>query len=159
MKCADFFIIKLRYFADDRVLKAFYNTPGHESLPLPKQHYERADKYIKFFWDFVEKVTGKNSGFWYKEYMFMTRECVEDEIKESHGIIILGGEGWATFLIPIRHTDLIEWVKNNATIPIKIVKRINMFFINHWHLDVDQERRKESKRDSIEFCKKHNIIL
>lgn len=159
MKCSDYFIVKLRYYADESVLKAFYKTPGHESLPLPKQHWERAQEYTKFYWKFIEKVTGKSSEFWYKQYMFNSRECVEDEINESHGIIVQGGEGWSTFFIPIRYEDIFEWVKNNTTVPIKIIKKTNMFFINYWGTKINKERRKEEREHTIEFCTKNNIEL
>ena len=159
MKCSDYYIVKLRYYTDDRVLKNFYKTPGHESQPLPKQHWERAQLYTKLYWDFIEKVTGKEHYYWLKEYMFSTKECVEDEIKESHGIIIMGGEGWATFLIPIRYTDLFEWIKNNTTVPIKIIKKTNMNWINIWGCQIHSELREEEKKHTIEYCKKNNLVL
>ena len=159
MKCEDYFIVKLRYYADERVLKAFYKTPGHETLPLPKQHRERAQLYNNFYWDFVEKITGKNHKNWIKEYLFLTKECVEDEINESHGIMILSGEGWATFFIPKRYVDLFEWVKNNTTVPIKIVKKTNMVYVNYWGCKLHPELRKEQREHTIEFCKKNNIEL
>lgn len=159
MKCEDFFIIKLRYYADEKVLNKFYKTPGHESQPLPKQHWERAQLYTKFYWDFIEKVTGKNQDFWFKQYMFNTKECVEDEIKGSHGIIIQDCEGWYKFFIPIKHTELIEWIQKNTTIPTKIIKKTNMFWINHWGCTVNTERRTEERKHTIEFCKKLDIKL
>lgn len=159
MKCSDYFIVKLRYYADEKVLKAYYKTPGHESLPLPKQHWERAQQYTKLYWEFVEMVTGRNHESWFKEYLFMTKECVEDELKESFGIIIMGGEGWATFLIPTRHTDFFEWVKENTTVPIKILKKTNMFYVNHWGTVINKERREAERKHTIEFCEKHKLAL
>jgi hypothetical protein len=158
MKCKDFFIIKVRTYADEKVLNKFHKTPGHEELPYPKQHYERAVDHNKFYWKFIEKVTGKGNVFWFREYMFGTKECVEDEIKESHGIIILDGEGWCTYLIPIKHVELIEWFKTNVFLPTKVLKKIrSMFYINHWGGIINKTRRTEEREHTIKYCKEHKI--
>ena len=61
----------------------------------------------------VEKATGKNSDHFFNAFCLGSRECAAEEINETHGIIILFGEGWVTYLIPKeKNSDLFDWVKS-----------------------------------------------
>jgi len=123
IKCKDYFIFKLRYYADRSVLDRF--GPSHP------QHSERARLSSDFFWAFTEKVTGKKQDVWYAEYMFGTRECATEELAADFGIFIfLLSEGCYTYFIPLNHKEIINWIIPNIHSPYKILKKTSVGFVN-----------------------------
>ena len=78
MKCKDYYIFKIKYFADKKILDEWHKNNG----PTPKQHWQRAQDYNKFIWKFIKKVTGKPDTYWYKTYAFEARECAFEYVEE-----------------------------------------------------------------------------
>lgn len=123
MKCKDFYIIKIRYYADENLLKKC-----HSNEPLPTQHMDRAKTFTEFRWQFIEKMTGQNSQYWYTEYPFETIECAFEYIEEKFDIRIHKGEGWETFWIPKTQPEIFEWIKENCKNPYRELQKSNTSF-------------------------------
>lgn len=125
LKCEDYFIIKVRFYASRYYLKKFYNN---ESIGRQK-HWEAAKNHTEFFWNFIEKVTGTLSDKYYEKYMFNAKECVIEELNETYGIIIVEGEGYYKYFIPKNDSnlELVEWVKKNIKNPYKVLKKTYTF--------------------------------
>lgn len=137
VKCKDYFIIKIRCYADEKLLKKSRDEGG----PLPKQHYERAEEFHNFIWKLIKKITKKGSDYWCVEYMMDGRMCALESIEESHGIIFNDGEGWATFMIPKKHNYVISWIKENILLPHKIVLKTNVRFLGWTKRDLKWRRK------------------
>ena len=124
IQCKDYHIVKVRYYASPYYLKQFHEG----KIKGVKKHSEAASKHSEFYWSFIEKATGKSDDYFYKEFCFGARECATEEINETHGMIILFGEGWVTYLIPKdKNQDLFNWMISeleSRKIPNKIVTRI-----------------------------------
>lgn len=157
MKCDDYVIIRLRYYADASVLNKHYKKPDSEKLQLPKQHYTRAEAHNAFFWSFIERVTGKDDKFWYVEFYFDAWDCVKDEIQETHGILISEGEGWNTYFIPKKHIDIIGWFVANINVPARIIRKSNLGKFRWRGLEVTNERREKSRERGRAFKEKFKI--
>lgn len=144
----NYVIIKVRNYADEKLLKKHFQEPGNESKPLPKQHYYRAKEHFAFFHLLVEKVTGKNFKTWADEYLFDTHECLKDEIRENYGILIIDGEGWVTYFLPKEKIELIGWFIVTVKLPLKIVKKTRYsFFINNWLYNKDVKTNRIKSRE------------
>jgi hypothetical protein len=74
--------------------------------------------------------------------MFNARDCAKEELTE-YGIFIDEGEGSYTYLIPIERQDIIDWIVNNVTTPIKRLKKYSMYSPNY--LGVTTWRRDDAK--------------
>lgn len=126
IKCKDYYIVKVRYYASPYYLKQFHEGKSKGI----KKHHEAASKHSEFYWAFMERASGKNSDHFFKEFCLGARECATEEINETHGIIILFGEGWVTYLIPKdKNSDLFDWVKSEVKsreIPNKIVGKVQL---------------------------------
>ena len=74
-----------------------------------------------------------------------TQECAVEEMKEEFGIFRFSlSDGCYTYLIPIRHEEIIEWVKLNINSPYKILKRTSVVFIStNENLKWQRDRSKE----------------
>ena len=155
IKCSDYFIVKLRYYADEKVLKKHYADPNHANLPLPKQHRDRARDYYAFFWVFVERVTGKSSKYWWYQFMTDASGCVRDEIQDRYGILISDTEGWVVYMIPKKHKDLFDWVIQNATVPYKEMKKVNLGAWSWSGLEANTWRREDSKQHTKKMKEKY----
>lgn len=133
LKCKDYFIFKFRYYADKKMLNRWHADRGLQepvNIPILQQHYDRANLSIDFLFNLAEKVTGKNKKEWYSKYMFSTIDCILEEMQETHGIFRWEfSEGYHTYLIPIRHVEIIEWVKPQIKYPHKILKRSSFGYI------------------------------
>lgn len=127
VKCKDYVIIKFRNYADRHLLRK--PNALNDDLII-SQMWERAKLYSEFFWNLVYKVTGNDKYYWYTVYKTDTVPCVIQELQTRFGILHLRGEGWATFLIPNQQVELIDWMIKNATVPTKIVKKINLGYWN-----------------------------
>ncbi len=151
LKCKNYFIFDLRYYADKRLLTR-RRLLGEEVFP--PQHMQRAVLSNDFFWGLVEKVTGKKQDYWYKSYMYSTVECVLEEIEETHDIHRwLFRDGCYTYFIPHKHVEIIEWIKQNIKSPYKIKKKSSsghISLIKTYHRDT-------SKIDTDKF--KHKIFI
>ena len=154
INCKDYFIIKLRNYADASLLKKWEKERDvNEFAPLPKQHYERARLHNEFFWKFIERITGKTDNEWFSKYMFEPSECAQEEVHETHDIMISKGEGWITYLIPIKYPELIEWVKANVNVPSKTLKKFNLGF---WrYRNISKSQREQSIAFTSNFKEKH----
>jgi hypothetical protein len=142
VKCKDYFIIKIQYYADKRLLKKW-----HEGGVMPIQHWERAKEYVDFVWRFVEMATGEGTEYWHTKYMFDAKECAIEEVEEKYGIFYSGGEGWATFMIPLRHTKMIKWMKSNIQLPNKVVSRTNLVgYFSRLHRNCKRDMAHELKK-------------
>lgn len=114
---SDYTIFKIRYYADDiNVSKGKFD--GDEN-----QQWERAQEYTKFFWQMVEKVTGKSHSEWVKEYFLSTKECALEELHEKYDIIIPESEEYYYWYIPNTLSDLIQWIGENCKLPFQIVRK------------------------------------
>jgi len=69
IKCADFIIFKIKVYAD--------NTNDIT------QQWERAQTHIDFIWNFIEKLTQKNSKYWHSIYRIDARVCAMEYILEN----------------------------------------------------------------------------
>ena len=117
LRPSDYTIFKIRYYADGiNVRKGKFDGDD-------KQHWNRAQEYTKFFWEMVEKVTGKPLSEWVKEYFSSTSECAREELHEKYDIIIPESEEYYYWYIPNTMGDLIQWVKDNCKLPFQIVRR------------------------------------
>lgn len=126
IQCKDYYIVKVRYYASPYYLKRFHEG---KSIGLTK-HHEAALKHNGFYWSFMERVTGKSDKKFFNEFCFGARECAAEEINETHGIIILHGEGWVTYLLPKeKNSDLFDWMNlelKSREVPNKIVSKIQL---------------------------------
>ena len=126
IQCKDYHIFKVRYYASPYYLKQFHERKSKGI----KKHHEAAQKHHDFYWAFIEKATGKNSDHFFKEFSLGARECATEEINETHGIVILFGEGWVTYLIPKdKNSDLFDWMNlelESRKIPNKIVSKVQL---------------------------------
>jgi hypothetical protein len=121
IRCKDYFIIKIRYYADEKLL-----SKCRDNMPLPQEHHDRAKEWNEFFWKFVERVTKTTQKEWRHKYLFDTRECAIEEIFELHGIFLQDNEGWENILVPISNTEIIEWIRENNKLPFKVPQKINL---------------------------------
>jgi hypothetical protein len=126
LKCEDYFIIKIRYYASKYYLNRFHNN---DVIGLKKQ-YEAAQKHTKFFWDFVEHIAGKQN--YYEKYYYNTKECVLEEIHETHGIIIRQEEVFYKYFIPKNdnNLELISWMEENIKNPYAVLRKTYIGFID-----------------------------
>lgn len=148
INCSDYFIFKLRYYADKRILDRF--GPSHT------QHYERAKLSHEFLWALVEKVTNKKEEYWHQEYIFNSVECALEEIAETHGIHRwVFRDAYYTYFIPKEHIEIIEWIKLNIKSPYKILKKSSSGYVAEAK-DL-QYHRNASKIHTEEF--KHKIFV
>lgn len=123
LKCKDYFIFKFRYYADKKILDKY--GPSH------KQHWERGEQSDIFFWTFFEKATNITEDVFREKFMFRTLECGYEELKETCGIYIFTiCEGYYTYAVPWRHTELINWIKLKLTEPHQIVTRAHFGYVN-----------------------------
>ena len=147
IKCKDYFIFKLRYYADKRVLDRF--GPSHP------QHWERAKLSNEFFWDFFEKVSGKNMRDYHREYMLDTVKCAKEELEETHGIYRFQlSDAYYTYLIPKIYPEIFEWVLLNIKSPHKILQRASVGFVNK---QTSNYERTQSKKFTEKF--KHDMFV
>lgn len=125
LKCEDYFIIKVRFYASRYYLKKFHND---EPIGI-KKHWEAAKNHTEFFWNFIEKVTKKSHEDYINEYFFSSKECAIEEIHEVYGIIIVEGEGYYKYFIPRNDSnlELVEWIKINCKNSFKILKKTYTF--------------------------------
>lgn len=153
IKTKDFFIFKLNYYADKKVLDRWH---AYEGLPVPAQHIERAQLSNDFLWALAEKVTNKKQKEWREEFLFDTIECALEEMAETHQIYRwLFRDGWYTYFIPKKHEDIISWVIKNIKSPYKILKRSG---VGHIHRkSTSRHLRDGSKKSSDIF--KHKVFL
>lgn len=157
IKCKDYFIFKLRYCADRRILDRF--GPSHP------QHWERAELSIEFFWNFVERVTGKKQSYWYDEYMTFTQECATEELATDYGIFrFLLSAGCYTYFIPLKYKEIIDWVVPNIRSPYKIIKKASVGFVNtdkncRWYRDNGKKFTEDWKQKMFIRENTRNILL
>lgn len=123
IQCKDYFIFKIRKHADEKIMKE-WRASGNAGFP--SQFYERIDKYRDFYFGFVGKRTGKTELDWYAKFPIGTRECLHEHMQEHYDILMYD-DSWVTFLIPLKHIELIEWVKNNhEDLPYKELKKTHL---------------------------------
>jgi hypothetical protein len=125
IRCKDYHIIRVRYYADQKLLdKHHKETPNG---PYPKQHHDRAKSYYAFKMALIKHVTGFDQQALFDMYQFGTVDCGLEDMEEMSGIRYSSGEGWDTFMIPKERTDLIEWFHQNLTEnPFRVMKVIRM---------------------------------
>lgn len=121
-KSKDYIIFKIRYYADGiNVRKGVFGDKEDEMQR--KQHWYRANEYIKFFWSMFEKVTNIDHTYYSKKYFLSSMECAVEELFEKYDILIPDAEEYYYWFIPKKEHVFIEWIHNNCTLPFKIVKR------------------------------------
>ena len=154
---SDYFILKIRTYADDRLLNK--TKPGE---PLPKQHYERAQSFNDFIWSFISYMTKNDKDYWYANYMFDARECALDYIEENFGIMMLRNYESATkWIIPKEMAETIDWIKLNIpdNLPHNVLKRVNLLMYS-FQIDKDLKwRRAESLERTKNFMEKEGLVL
>ena len=149
-KCADYYIVKIRYYADKHLLDKHHKNGGKGAYPA--QHQERAEAYFDFFWEFFEKFTGHKKSKYYFDYMFETRVCAQEELFEKFGVYIPEGEGSYKWFIPIEQTEMIQYVKDNCKNPMKVLKITNMNYFKLNSMPSDYWRK-----ESIKFSEEMKI--
>lgn len=148
MKCKDYFILKIRYYADEKLLKKWRVTQG----PLPLQHMERAQAYNEFQWKAVEFITGKKNQYFFFHYPLSTKDCALEELEDDFGIHICRNEAHDHWLIPKSRPDILEWcVQNLPNNPFKVLKK--MKYIGHRF--IDKNFLTFRRRDSADFKIQH----
>ncbi len=139
MKCKDYYIVKLRTYADESLLKKCRG----DNDPLPAQHHQRAKQYVKFLWEFIEYLTGTPSSDFHLRYFMSSRDCALEQIAEDFGIIFSDGEGWNTIFIPKTNDMAYNYVIDNCGLPYKVVKKTSIDYLKHRPVDM---YRKISKK-------------
>ena len=142
----DYFIIRVRYYASEYLMKKQHEQGSH-----PKQQWERAEQINKLYWDFITFVTKKEHEWWLLEYPHWAKECAIEEMEDNFGIVISDREGNYVFLIPKRHTHIIDWFKTNIDkykLPNKILTKLQgISFIGSRHSYMDLKwHRNEATR-------------
>lgn len=142
-RCKDFHILKIRSYADKSMMKFYHNENHPRYTEACKQHWERAQSYTKFKWLFINEVTQlKNDRYWYEHYGFFADECALEYIQEKYGVIVERGEGWVTYMIPKKKTELFEWCKENLpNNPYKVMKRTLINYYNYRNEDLTWKRK------------------
>lgn len=151
-KCNDYFIIRLRVYADKCILDKWHNTPGS---PTPKQHMKRAEEYNKFFNNFFEFVTKIKYTDYMYTYSISNRECMIEELATEYDIVISDGEGWRTWFIPKDQTDNIKWLLDNVKLPHTTPSKTGIYMLQHRKKGTYW--RDDSRKRTIKFNVKHNI--
>ena len=129
IKSNDFYIIKIRTITSKYYFEKYLK---HESVGLQKQ-YEVFDKYHKFFWSFSEYLNGKTRDYYFSNFPYSPRECAEEEIYESHGIMIYEGGYHKEYLIPkLNNEHIFNWVSKNLPLKFKVKKRTRYFLNKYW---------------------------
>lgn len=139
IECKDYFIIKVKCYADRRILDQF-------GLSHP-QHWERAQLSLDFFWALVEKVTGENQNYFFEKYMFNTMDCAKEEIQDTHNILQYDIESHYLYFIPKEHKKIIDWIIENIKSPHKILKKTH----TGYRIQDTDYRRKESLLQTEKF--------
>ncbi len=150
IKCKDFNIYKIRYYADRKLLDK-YNIDKENNVPntfMPKQHSERAKNYNKFLWDSVEFLTGKDNEYHHKKYGLGALECTFYDIRDYYHILLLKGEGESSIFIPKEDNEYHQWFLENINIPYRKVLKTNLRALqwddaNHYY-----------RNEGIEFVEK-----
>ena len=97
MKCENYYIVKVRYYADAKLLSQPFVT-NEQRL----QHHTRANHIGSLYWEFFEFVTGYSM----KAYVLMipnflrSREDSKEYLLNEYGIYIDDGEANRYFYIP-----------------------------------------------------------
>jgi hypothetical protein len=136
MKCDDYNIIKIRFFASNYYLKKW----DIQNEPAPKQHIERAN----------------NINDWFLKYMYNTKDVMIDYIYETYGIIIRtkGEDGYYYFFIPKKMKKEFKWLKTHNKNPYKIIKKTT---IHHLEFYFSKQNIKFRREESEEFTKSSEI--
>jgi hypothetical protein len=117
MKSSDYTIFKIRYYADGiNVIKGKFDSD-------PQQHWDRAQSYNNLFWRMFENVSGITETDWRKDYFLSSKECAVEELYDKYDILIPETEEYYYWFIPNDMIDLIDWVKDNCSLPFQIVRR------------------------------------
>lgn len=151
VRCKDYFIIKIRNYADEKLLKKSRKEGG----PLPKQHHERSHAFITFKWELIKKITGKGLDQWCKIYMTDAANCAMEYIEEKYGIMLYDGSGWQTFMVPLKHSEIIAWIKENVKLPNKIMQKVSLGHLAYVERDLTWKRN-EAKKFTDEMKLKFN---
>jgi len=151
-KTSNYYIIKLRYYASEYHLKKWHDDNCSKSHMV---HVNACKKHNDFFWSFFEKVTGIPRREFQTKYASST-ECAIEELEADHGLVIQTNEGWYTYLIPKKNTELIQWFNDNkGDIPSKVMKKIRICFISH---EPTTWKREENKWIMDRMRDKHDNI-
>ena len=126
----DYCIFRIDYFADRRLL----NRAWKKNNTLPKQHYDRANVYVEFTWQFIKKLTNKERDFWWNNYPLEPRLCAFEEIREKTGIACMeDGSGKLYVLVPWENEDIIRFLREKKNIlPKKELKQFR--YANIWNI-------------------------
>lgn len=159
-KCKDYHIIKIKIYASKYLLDKYHNDKNNDKKPLPKQHWERAQQYTKFFWEFFTFVTKITSKEWHAKYFFDSKECAFEELQDKYGILNSDAEGERIFLIPKGREEIFEWLKENVRLPytvVTILKHIPLSFLysdNYGLGNLREEAEEWNKKNVID---KYNL--
>lgn len=155
MKSDDYHIIKIQFYASKYLLNKWHEESETKNVASPKQHRDRADGIVKFFWEFFEKVTGISQRDWSHKYFICTKECALEYLQEEHDIyILMFTSGVYTYLIPKKdNDDLYKWCIANITNPFEIGKRSHM---PNYGTNYDRRSWRDSSMTYDEFIEKYN---
>ncbi|CAG7579706.1 MAG: hypothetical protein SLAVMIC_00034 [uncultured marine phage] len=121
--------ISVRQFPSDYIIKKFHN---HEPKAI-KQFHDCAKMYNDFYRSFVEFVTNNEYNYYIREYMFGSREAIQEEIHELTGIKVAEAGNNIIYCIP--RTDendpIYNWIIDNVPCKYKILKRTRGTFMDH----------------------------
>lgn len=161
MKCDDYHIMKVRYYADKPMLKFFHDDTHPRHIEAVKKHHARALGYLEFKWKFITKVTNIEKKCWHQDYGMFADECAFEYIHEKFGIICEETrDGWRTFLIPKKYTDLFEWCQDNLpNNPYVVLKRTLISFYNQTNEDLTWKREHYLMSDENPLKKYYKIDL
>jgi hypothetical protein len=154
MKCTDYNIIRVRYYADEYRLKKY----GLDDKKTLLQHRDRARDANDFIWKLAEKLSGKDSMWWHMTYMFSASECFEEYLEFDEKILVSHQEGWKTYYIPKEREDVFQWFKDNLINPYKVVKKTYITYLSYRVGDENNNwKRKETLINTEEIKLKHNL--
>jgi len=88
--------IAIRRYPSNYILKKFHK---HEIKAL-KQFNAYYERYLEFYQELFEFITGEKSDDFRKKYMFGFRDCSKEEIHEHTGIMIACADNDDVFCIP-----------------------------------------------------------
>lgn len=155
IKCKNFYIIKICYYADKHLSRK-YDDKIFNDKKVRAQHYERVKQYNEFKWKFIEHITKETQKYWYFNYMIESDKCAFEQIYEQYGIISeVCAEGWYYYYIPKDLPDIIECMKDNLSNPYKILKKCKHIPMKETNLTWQREY---SRKFTIELQKENSIL-
>lgn len=138
----DYYIIRLRINTTKYYLKKFHN---YEQIGLIKQR-DAVEKYLDFFWNFVNLITGRDSKYYYINYNSSV-DCAKEELNDFDIHVKLLRTDYDYYFIPKteENISIVRWMFENAKVDIKIVKKLGGYPVKNngtWYREHFKNKQK-----------------